>query len=531
MSHLLNSDTYQLLLEHNPLLWGLMFLNEHLRNKPAEFHKEILQAALKYRKLAVVAPREHAKSSILSFLYVMHCIYYNKKKFIVMFSDTKSKAMNFLDRIRIELKENEILGMTYGKAEFVKDSEYELVFNFPGRDKIRISSRGEDGIGHIRGEIKGAYRPDLMIFDDVEYQELVDSPERRLKLKQDFRQAALPAGDIETCQYIAIGTILHFDALIAELVDKDKYTDWHKLFYRAVLDEATEQVLWQDRVPFSYLMQLKKDDPVTFAKEYMNNPISGENATFKPDNFRYWKVEGNGYNLYDKYGAVTTKGAFSNCLPAIACDLAWSTKKTADETALVACLLDPHSNILVHTCLHERGMRPERFAELLFQLVQNLHALTGTRPTVGLEKAMLERVTQHLLKNEMRKRNEFFIIKPLKWEADKISRITINLEARYATNTIYHQHGMGHLEDQLIQFPYAPHDDVADALSGCVSLLKYPKTAKGQPTAPSDDPMFDWVRNNMLGKKDTSSKRLGNFLLGKKRKEDRVKASTSFLAK
>jgi hypothetical protein len=144
---------------------------------------------------------------------------------------------------------------------------------------------------------------------------------------------------------------------------------------------------------------------------------------------------------------------------------------------------------------------------------------------------MLESVTQHLLKNEMRKRNEFFIIKPLKWEADKISRITINLEARYATNTIYHQHGMGHLEDQLIQFPYAPHDDVADALSGCVSLLKYPKTAKGQPTAPSDDPMFDWVRNNMLGKKDNGSRRLGEFLLGKKRKEDRVKASTSFLAK
>jgi hypothetical protein len=405
------------------------------------------------------------------------------------------------------------------------------VFNFPGKDKIRISSRGEDGISHIRGEIKGAYRPDLMIFDDVEHRELVESPERRKKLKEDFNDAAIPAGDIETCQYIAIGTILHFDALIAELVHPEKYTSWHKLFYKAVIDESKQKVLWEDRISFNHLMEIKRENPSTFAKEYMNNPVYGKNSTFNPDDFRYWTPENNGYVLSDRQSNIISKGAFSNCLPAIACDLAWSTKKTADETALVACLLDPHSNILVHTCLHERGMRPERFAELVFQLVQNMHSLTGTRPAVGLEKAMLERVTQHLLKNEMRKRNEFFIIKPLKWEADKISRITINLEARYATNTIYHQHGMGHLEDQLIQFPSAPHDDVADALSGCVSLLKYPKTAKGQIDIPSDDPMFDWVRNNMLPQKVTQHKRLGEFLLGKKRKDNKVKASTSFLAK
>jgi len=124
----LSGEQIQELFRNDPLLWGLMLLNEHLRNKPASFQKEILSAALKYRKLAVVAPREHSKSTILSFLYVMHCIYFHKKKFIVMFSDTKGKAMNFLDRIRIELKENELLGMLYGKPEFTKDSEYELVF-------------------------------------------------------------------------------------------------------------------------------------------------------------------------------------------------------------------------------------------------------------------------------------------------------------------------------------------------------------------------------------------------------------------
>lgn len=524
-------ERLQQMFRDNPLEWGFTFLSEHFRNRPAKFHIQIIQAALMYRKLAVVAPREHSKSTILSFLYVMHCIYFNKKRFIVMFSDTKDKAKNFLDRIRIELKENQLLAAVYGEPKFEKDSEFELVFSIGKGDKIRLTSRGEDGIGHIRGEIKGAYRPDLMIFDDVEYQELVDSPERRLKLKQDFRQAALPAGDIETCQYIAIGTILHFDALIAELVDDNKYTDWAKLKYKAVMNEATGEVLWADRIPFSYLMQLKKDDPVTYAKEYQNNPISGDNATFNPDNFRYWEAENSGYRLLDKYGQVISKGQFKGCVPAIACDLAWSSKKTADETAIVSALLSPDNYILVYSIIHERGMRPEKFNEYLFEQVRHLHSLTGSQPTVGLEKAMLERVTQHLLKTEMTRRGEFFIIKPLKWEADKISRITISLEARYANNTIFHKRGMGHLEDQLIQFPYASHDDCADALAGVVSLLKYPKTLKGV-QASSDDPMFDWVRNNMLPsqqKKDNNT--LGHFLLGKGSGSKELRAKKSFMSK
>ena len=169
-------DKMQAMFRSRPLQWGFVFLSEHFRNKPAKFHLQIIDHALKYRKLAVVAPREHSKSTILSFLYVIHCIYFNKKRFIVMFSDTKDKAKNFLDRIRIELKENQLLASMYGEPKFEKDSEFELVFKIGNGDKIRLTSRGEDGIGHIRGEIKGAYRPDLMLFDDVEYQELVDSP-------------------------------------------------------------------------------------------------------------------------------------------------------------------------------------------------------------------------------------------------------------------------------------------------------------------------------------------------------------------
>jgi len=518
------------LFKTNPLIWGYLFLAEHFRDAPAEFHKEIIAAAMKYDKLAVAAPRSHAKSTILSFLYVLHAIYYNRKRFICIFSNTKEKAANFLDRIKAELQENEMLQMYYGDVEFSKDTQYDIVIRFRGHDNIRVICRGEDGIQNIRGEIKGAWRPDLIILDDVEYQDLVDSPDRRLKLKNDFNQALLPAGDIKTCQYIAIGTILHFDALIANLVSKTQYTDWHKLFYKAVIDEATQETLWAEHVPFSYLMHIKDTDPVTFAKEYQNNPISGEQARFKPENFRYFTDTSNTYTLLSKEGMKSKVGNYSDCLPAIACDLAWSTRKTADYTVLMSILLDPDGNYLVYNYKAERGMRPDRFATLLFEQVQILHKLTSTRPAVGFEKAMLERVSQHLLKNEMRRRNEYFVIKDLKWESDKISRIEVALEAKYSNNIIYHRHGMGSLEDELIQFPYSSHDDICDSLAGAVGMLKFSKNIKSKGLPQSDDPMFDWVRENMMPQGAiVKSKRAGEFLFGKTSNYS-IPAKKSFMA-
>jgi len=498
------------------MYWGYLVFPEHYRDKPAGFHMQMIDAVCRYKKIAIVAPREHAKSTLISFLYVLHSVCFGKKRFVVMFSDTKDKAANFLDRIRTELQENELLHFLHGKPIFIKDSAYDIVFRFPNGHKIRITSRGEDGIQHIRGEIKGAYRPDLMVFDDVEYQELVDSPERRQKLKNDFNQAALPAGDVKLCQYIAIGTVLHFDALISNLVSEDQYRDWYKLFYRACISESTQEVLWSDRITFKYLMQKKQDDPIGYAKEYQNNPISGENATFQSKHFRYWRQENDGYVLSDNQGNMCGKGMFRDCVPAIACDLAWSAKKTADETVIMGALLTPNNDIIIWNYLHERGMRPERYSELLFGMIKTLHELTGTIPKVGIEKAMLERVSQHFLKIEMKRKDEFFIFKDLKWESDKISRITISLEARYANGTIYHRHGMGHLEDQLIQFPYAAHDDIVDAEAGVVSMLKYPKSAKSLSSNQSDDTEFDWVCENMLPKRDkVGFASIGTFNYGK----------------
>jgi hypothetical protein len=128
---------------------------------------------------------------------------------------------------------------------------------------------------------------------------------------------------------------------------------------------------------------------------------------------------------------------------------------------------------------------------------------------------MLEKVTLHILKREMRARNYFITTKDLKWGNDKVSRIEVQLEPRYSQGTIYHKVGMGDLEHQLMRFPSGTHDDIIDALQGLCQMLNFPKSKAKEVT---NDTQFDWLRKHAIPNKNntTETKRLGQFLLGKK---------------
>ena len=457
-------------------------------------------------------------TTILSFLYPLHQIYHKEKHYIILTGYTKEKASEHISAIAEQIKTNDMLKAIYGPIEVTRDSAQVLELRNQDGFTIRVHALGAEQLGGKRGGKFGAYRPDLIIIDDIDDDKLVQSPDRRREMQRLIDDALIPMGDKNT-QYIAVGTMLHFDCQIAKMVDKAQYLTWHKMFYTAVIDEPTKKVLWKECRSFEWLMQLKKNKPLTYAKEFQNNPVAGENTRFAIEMFRYWQHLDAGYILYDDNKQIIAKGLWTDCVPAIACDLAWSEKKTADETVIMSCLLTPKGDIIVYNYHNERGMRPERFRNILFDQVAHLKELTNTLPKVGMEKAMLERINKDLIKAEMRKRNTFFVLKDLKWEHDKLSRIEIALEARYANNTMYHKHGMGELEEQLLQFPYGKHDDIIDALQGTTQLLKYTKSVKKQHIFNDiDDPGFNYWRTKVPGyirKRPKITK--GQFLFGKRK--------------
>lgn len=74
----------------------------------------------------------------------------------------------------------------------------------------------------VRGRRHRNWRPDLIVLDDIENDENVNTPEQRRKLKNWFDKAVSKAGDTYT-DIMYIGTILHYDSLLNNVLQNPRY--------------------------------------------------------------------------------------------------------------------------------------------------------------------------------------------------------------------------------------------------------------------------------------------------------------------
>lgn len=497
----------------NPLVWGMVYFPHHFRQSSPAFHIQILEECLDNRFLAVAAPRGSSKSTLLSFLIPFHMLCFNKTKFIIMLSNTYKKAAGSLENLKKEIRENKLLQRDF-PLTIRRDAEGDSIFVHASGQEIRVLCKGNEQIGSVRGEKFGAYRPDLIIIDDVEDDEMVRSPERRKDLQDVFDEALIPAGDVATLRVIAIGTILHDDALMAKLVSPFHYKEYRKLFYaaREIDDDGKPVSLWNEKWSLADLEKMERDKPDVFAKEMQNDPVAGSLQVFYKEHFRYWRIENDNYILFDNEGNIKSKGSMRDCRGAIACDLAWEENQTADYSVIMPGYLTPQSDLLIDDYVYKRGLRPNEMEEVLYTMRDKVCGLTGSWCPIGFEKAKLEKVAKWFLVKAGQRRNDPLLFKDLQWGTDKVERIQTKLQPRYHQHMIYHKTGMGELEHQLTRFPSASHDDLPDAEQGLVQLLQHPK---GNKSVSASEDTFDWWRRQAVEAKQATVK---PFIYGNKNK-------------
>ena len=181
--------------ESNPIIFGKHYFPHHFRSRSPYFHWLIIRESYENRYFAAQAPRGSAKSTVLAFLKPMHRICFKHKRFIVIVQNTYKKAANTLEGIKDEIKWNERIGRDFG-IQFDKDAEGDTIFRHRDGFRIRVLCKGAEQIGSVRGEKFGAYRPDYILVDDLEDDEMVKSSERRRGLKELFDDALIPSADV-----------------------------------------------------------------------------------------------------------------------------------------------------------------------------------------------------------------------------------------------------------------------------------------------------------------------------------------------
>ncbi len=439
----------------NPLFFAQVILSKHFYLTPALFHIEIFNL-LEQRKQynCIVAPRDHSKSTLISLAYVLHQILFKRAKFCLIISDTATQAELFLDAIKNELESNDILKELFGdlRGEKWTTDDIEL------KNGTKIIARGAKA--KIRGLKWRELRPDLIICDDMENDELVKNQDRRKEFKLWFYSAVLPA--LATYgRLIIIGTILHYDSLLNSL---SRDVNYARLFYQAITKDG--KALWKWKFTIEKLLEIKEKFKAqglldAFQTEYMNEPISDENAIFKKKWFKYYQDN----DIFPEYLSKF-----------ITVDLAISEKESADYTVILVTGIDEKKNIYVLEYERDR-FTPIETIELIFKLAKKWKVMN-----VGVESVAYQRSLIWFLEDEMRRRNEFLLVQELKADTDKERRIR-GLQPRYAVGTVFHKPQMTALEEELLLFPKAPHDDIADALA-YVPQIAFPGKATSEPYKP-----------------------------------------------
>lgn len=252
-------------------------MHYHCRSKSPDFHKEIAENLLRLdigAKIAIVAPRDHAKSTFINLIYPLHRILFGEERFILLISESEMQSKYNLESIGNEVEFNpkikfffgDRMGQTWGKEEKEFIGAYSTDGSVKIKTKVLVRGTGQK----VRGLKYGAYRPTLTIIDDGEGEANTATPILRDKFKRWLNAAVIPgSGD---AKLIFIGTIVDEDSYLNRIAgpkayDRDgnyKIKSWKSLFYQAIIQDTPPgifvssgkekkdkngkvKVLWHDR--------------------------------------------------------------------------------------------------------------------------------------------------------------------------------------------------------------------------------------------------------------------------------------------
>lgn len=400
-------------------------------------------------KAAAAAPRGHAKSTAVTHAYILALMCFRVKSFCLLVSDTEGQAAEFLGDIKAELNGNQALRETFGIHKVLKDTETNIVVQFKDGEKFRIVAKGSEQ--KVRGLKWMGRRPDLIVGDDLENDEIVMNPERREKFRRWFMNALIPCGS-DTCWVRIVGTILHLDSALQRLLDDPT---WKTLFYEAHNHDFTE-ILWPEQYSEERLLAIRagyeaQNDLDGYSQEYLNKPVAHGNAYFNADYF------------YDFERDKNNKWIKPNLEYYAAADFAISEKEKADYTVIAVCGVDPAGTVYLVDVKKFRG-DADRIIEELLATQKHYKPHVFTFETEKIDKA----IGPSLNRAMMRKRTYLNIntITPVKSKTTRGRSIQAMHKAgacRYDKEASWYPDFYAEMQTITDSGPRGKHDDSFDA--------------------------------------------------------------------
>jgi predicted phage terminase large subunit-like protein len=438
---------------------------------------------------ATEAPRGHAKSTTFTFKDSIHAAVYAYKHYEIILSDSSEQAEGFLTDIKTEFEENAAIREDFGDLQGKVWKA--MVILLSNGTKIEALGAGKK----IRGRRHKQWRPDLILCDDLENDENVNTPEQRKKLRNWFYKAVSKAGDTYT-DIVYIGTLLHFDALLANVAKNPSYKtvkyqgvisfatntelwDAWEVIYTDLSNDARQEdakeffeqnreamlegtaVLWEAKLNYYDLMVIRvSEGEASFNSEIQNDPIDPENATFQEEWFDFWDDDG---KMQPDFSDPRFIFLGSN-------DPSLGKNKKSDTSSIFAVAKDLQTGYIYIVIADIAKRKPDQIIDDAIETSRRLQR-EYKRPfyQFGVETVQFQYYFAEIMRQKSAAEGEFLPIVEINSVQNKDARIQ-SLQPFVKNGYVKFSKKHKTLLKQMTEYPMGKNDDGPDGLEMVVKL-------------------------------------------------------------
>ena len=325
---------------------------------------------------------------------------------------------------------------------------------------------------------------DIAVLDDVVVSENAYTEEGRGKVRAQY--SLLSSIEGADAKEWVVGTRYHPKDLYNDMMQmqEDIYDDTgdktgsesiYETYERAIENygDGTGEFLWprqqrRDGKFFGFDARIlaqkrgKYLDRVQFRAQYYNSPDDPDNRPIDYNQFQYFERK----FLKQDGGNWHYKNTRLNIVASV--DFAYSTRKTADYTAIVVVGVDADNNIYVLDIVR---FRTDKISEY-FKHILDLYNRWGFRKLCAEVTAAQQAIVKSLKQDYIATHGlaiKVEEIRPTRHQGSKEERMEATLIPRYDNNQVYHYRGGNTqvLEEELVTKNPA-HDDIKDALTTAI---------------------------------------------------------------
>lgn len=446
--------------------FGRVMFPSVFHNNTPPFHKEIYDLLDNEHKLnALVCFRGSAKSTIALFVEPMHQICFNtndKREYILLCSESQAQSINSLTQIKHECESNDAIHHYFGNLKGDRWGTTDL-FSSTG---VRVQALG---MGQkVRGVRYMEQRPTRVMLDDIESELNTLTPEMRQKNYNWVMSTVLPAIDPTRGKITTIGTIVHYDCMLARV---KALPQWNRVEF-AIVDNQGNPT-WPSRYPLSWIKETRKtyeDDGklALFYQEYMNIPTPPDEQGFREKDLRWWEGHFEMGPHRTKCIAFRT-GERRAVNTFMGVDLAVGMNHQNDRNALVIVAVDSENNWYIVDTHTFRSSDPDAIVSQILD-----KCLLYDVDHVGIETVQFQQALSTHLLNKRNLHGYRFGISDFMPRNKKDVRL-YSLRPNFKAHKVFLKSDMDEFLQELFQFPRGRHDDLMDAFYYATAVAYKPR--------------------------------------------------------